>query len=568
MINEREIEQLIERLVDRIEQANTIFLESIGSSLKQIGTLTPSKAQQLVQILKYGGKYDDIIREIAKYTNLNVADINDIFLNYAKKDQYFYEKFYKYRNIPFTPIEQNIALKTQTQALANIVANEMYNYTRSNVLGYTIKDINGNITFMGLRDTYNKLLDDALLNVGQGKQTFDSAMHDILKQIGESGLKTINYASGRNMRVDSAIRMHLQGRLRELHNENQKIIGDEIQADGVEITVHANPAPDHADAQGRQFSNEEFEKLNNGEVAEDIKGRHYSLDHDNKGGYRPISDMNCKHWIFSIVLGVDKPEYSEEQLKQIIDNNNKGFEYEGKHYTNYEGTQLQRRLETEIRKQKDTQILAKASGNDELVSQTQSKITVLTDKYKELSNVSGLPTKADRLRVSNYKRKGNVFKEFKPSNDKEMNTIGKKYFDFKSNKELDIYVNKTSNIKERIQNGDIKLKKELDTLEPKINELVSPSPIAFKLYSAKDVNFNYTKDNHLLSGTISKSLANFHNRKNKKTITIYVEKGADIISTYNTSNNHFGKQGEIILPTNKNLKRIDKYNYILQKERG
>lgn len=405
MINEEQIELLVERLVNRIEEANTYFLMKMGASVGKIRELTPSQAQQLVQILKYGGNYEDIIREIAKYTNLNVADINDIFLNYAKKDQYFYEKFYKYRNIPFTPIEQNIALKTQTQALANIVANEMYNYTRSNVLGYTIKDLNGNITFMGLRDTYNKLLDDALLNVGQGKQTFDSAMHDILKQIGESGLKTINYASGRNMRVDSAIRMHLQGRLRELHNENQKIIGDEIQADGVEISVHLNPAPDHADAQGRQFSNEEFEKLNNGEVAEDYKGKHYSLDYDSKGGYRPISEMNCQHDIFSIVLGVDKPEYSEEQLKQIIDNNNKGFEFEGKHYTMYEGTQLQRRLETEIRKQKDTQILAKASGNDELVSQTQSKITVLTDKYKELSNISGLPTKADRLRVEGYKRK-------------------------------------------------------------------------------------------------------------------------------------------------------------------
>ena len=405
MINEREIEQLIERLVDRIEQANTVFLESIGSSLKQIGTLTPSKAQQLVQILKYGGKYEDIVEKISKITNLNIMDIDSIFSNYAKKDQYFYEKFYKYRNIPFTPIEQNIALKTQTQALANIVANEMYNYTRSNVLGYIIKDINGNITFMGLRDTYNKLLDDALLNVGQGKQTFDSAMHDILKQIGESGLKTINYASGRNMRVDSAIRMHLQGRLRELHNENQKIIGDEIQADGIEISVHLNPAIDHADVQGKQFSNIEFEKLNNGEVAEDYKGRHYSLDHDSKGGYRPISEMNCYHYVFSIVLGVDKPEYSEEQLKQIINNNNKGFEYEGKHYTNYEGTQLQRRLETEIRKQKDTQILAVASDNKELISEAQSNITLLSRKYKELSKISGLPTKADRLRVSGYRRK-------------------------------------------------------------------------------------------------------------------------------------------------------------------
>ena len=46
-----------------------------------------------------------------------------------------------------------------------------------------------------------------------------------------------------------------------------------------------------------------------------------------------------------------------------------------------------------------------ASGNDELVGETQQKITQLTHKYKELSNISGLPTKSKRLVVSGYKRK-------------------------------------------------------------------------------------------------------------------------------------------------------------------
>ena len=62
------------------------------------------------------------------------------------------------------------------------------------------------------------------------------------------------------------------------------------------------------------------------------------------------------------------------------------------------------RQETEIRKQKDIQIMAKASGNKELVQESQSRITQLTHKYKELSDISGLPTKLSRMRVSGYKR--------------------------------------------------------------------------------------------------------------------------------------------------------------------
>lgn len=404
MLSEEQTDLLVERLVNRIEQANTRFLMEIGKKIKQIRELTPSQAQQLVQILKYGGKYEEIINELARYTNLNITELDTIFSNYAKKDFLFAEKFYKYRNIPYIPFDQNMALKGQINALKNIAQNEMYNFTRANVLGYTIRDLQGKPQFLGLRETYNRVLDEALLNVGQGKETFDSAMSSILKDIGGSGLKTIEYASGRSMRLDSAVRMHLKGRLRELHNEMQQQLGKEFDADSVEISVHSNPAPDHQMAQGHQFSNAQYELLQNGGEATDYKGKKISLDHDDNGTYRPISEMNCYHYIFSIVLGVSEPEYSDKELQQIIDNNNKGFEFDGKHYTNYEGTQLQRSIERAIREQKDTQILAKASGNNELVGEAQERITILTHKYNELSKVSGLPTKPQRLRVAQYKR--------------------------------------------------------------------------------------------------------------------------------------------------------------------
>ena len=405
MINEEQIDLIVERLINRIEQANSYILQNIGASIGKIRELTPTQAHKLVQILKYGGNYDEIVKEISKYTDLNIKDIDKIFREYAKKDQLFYKKFYEYRNIPFIEYAENEALKRQTKAITNIVKNEMYNFTRSNVLGYTIKDLDGRTQFLGLKETYNRVLDEALLNVGQGKESFDSAMTNIMKQIGGSGLKTIQYESGRSIRLDSAVRMHLKGRLRELHNENQKIFGEEFNADGYEISVHLNPAIDHEEVQGRQFSIAEYDRLNSGMEAVDYKGNTYSLDHDNKNGYRPISEMNCYHYIFSIVLGVSKPEYNDEQLKEIIDNNKKGFELDGKHYTNYEGTQLQRSLERKIREQKDIQILAKASGNEELISISQKNITQLTAKYKELSNNSGLPTKMQRLKVSGYKRK-------------------------------------------------------------------------------------------------------------------------------------------------------------------
>lgn len=442
-MNDKQVQLIIERLLQRVQKSNELFLTNIGNNLKKLKKLKPSEARQLVQILKYGGNYDDIVKKMSKYTDMNIKDIDKIFKSFAKKDLQFNEQFYKYRNIPFKEYEKNMPLVKQTEALTNMVKNEVYNFSRTNVLGYTIKDKEGNLIFKGLREVYNDLLDTAFLNVGQGKETFDSALRGMLKDIGQSGLKTLVYDTtyvnkegevvNRTRRLDSAMTMHLRGRLTELHNENQKLIGDEYGADGVEISVHLNPAPDHEEAQGRQFSDKkweekevsvggvvmlekvpideptEWEKLQSEGVAKDINGKVIDLHGIHKDGtltdtFRPIGEYNCYHYEFRIVLGVNKPEYTDEQLKKIIDDNKKGFEYEGKHYTNYEGEQIQRRMETAIREQKDIQILGRESNDMQMVDEAQKKIKILTDKYKEFSNASGLGTKMDRLRVTSYKR--------------------------------------------------------------------------------------------------------------------------------------------------------------------
>ena len=400
MIDERLIDLLVERLVDRIEEGNSYTLRKIGESIKEIGALSPSKAQQLSQILKYGGNYDKIVEKLAQITELNVKDIYEIFEEVAKSDYAFAKQFYDYRGVKYIPYEENIALQQQVKALARITAGEYANF--SNTLAFT-KRINGRVVYTDLARTYQDTIDKAVLSVIQGKSTFQEEMYSTIKELGSSGIKRVDYASGRSVRLDSTVRQHLKGALRNLHNETQAVFGEEFGSDGVEISVHMNPASDHEEVQGRQFSKEEFNKFQNDQDAVDYTGKLFTKEHEGHDR-RSISEYNCYHYTFDIVLGVSKPEYSEEELQGIIGNNNKGFELDGEHYTNYEGTQMQRKLETEIRKQKDIQIIAKASGNKELVQESQSKITQLTRKYKQLCDVSGLPTKMQRMRVSGYKR--------------------------------------------------------------------------------------------------------------------------------------------------------------------
>lgn len=398
MLNNNQEEQLVQLLIDRINALNEDILEIIGNRIKEIGEMTPTQVHQINQMLMYNTDIKEIIEKLAEVSGMNVNDIYSLFEYSAKTNQDFARQFYRARGISYIPYAQNKVLKDQVRAIAEITAREYANISRTSAIGYTIKDLDGNITFKDISSVYKDIIDKAILNVGQGKTTYQQEMRNAIKQIGQSGLKTLDYESGRSMRLDSAIRQNTLEGLRTLTNQIQQQFGEEFGADGVEVSHHINSAPDHIDTvDGKQFSLN-GDRVVNGKLYKDFNTVNNSLD-------RQVSTLNCRHYIFSIVLGVNKPQYTDKQLEEDKKKNKEGFDFEGKHYSNYEGEQLQRLIEREIRKQKDIQILAKASGDKELTQQVQAKITQLTTKYRQVVKASELPNQLKtRASVVGYRR--------------------------------------------------------------------------------------------------------------------------------------------------------------------
>ena len=398
MLNNNQEEQLVQLLIDRINALNEDILEIIGNRIKEIGEMTPTQVHQINQMLMYNTDIKEIIEKLAEVSGMNVNDIYSLFKYSAKTNQDFARQFYRARGISYIPYAQNKVLKDQVRAIAEITAREYANISRTSAIGYTVKDLKGNLVFKDISSAYKDIIDKAILNVGQGKTTYQQEMRNAIKQIGQSGLKTIDYESGRSVRLDSAIRQNTLEGLRTLTNQIQEQFGEEFGADGVEVSHHINSAPDHIDTvDGKQFSLN-GDRVVKGKLYKDFNTVNNSLD-------RQVSTLNCRHYIFSIVLGVNKPQYTDKQLEEDKKKNKQGFDFEGKHYSNYEGEQLQRLIEREIRKQKDVQILAKSSGDKELTLQAQTKITQLTTKYRQVVKVSGLPNQLKtRASIVGYKR--------------------------------------------------------------------------------------------------------------------------------------------------------------------
>lgn len=406
---EEEIENvMIERITNRQEKLNEEILKEIGEVLGKIGNLTPSEAYTIGQQLKYGESLDKIVALISKYSNINEVEIYKMLENEAKTNLAFSEKYFKAKSIDFIPYEQNIPLQNKVREIAIATINEYRNISRTT--GLTFLDNANNRLTKPIREAYYEIVDNAINDVAMGKETFFEGLKRQLKTIGRSGVQSIEYESGYHRRIDSALRMNLQDGLNALSIAQQEIVGEQFDNDGWEVTVHENPAPDHKDLQGHIFNVEEFNKLQDydyiGQI-KDVNGRIY----ERTGGehIRPIGELNCYHQAFAIVLGVDKPRYSQEELDKINEQNEKGFEFEGKHFTNYEGTQLQRKIETQLRslrEEEQTLKSAKSSVTDEegkksieeAILSNKNKQQQFILKYHELSRISGLKTKLERTR--------------------------------------------------------------------------------------------------------------------------------------------------------------------------
>ena len=389
MKDDKKLELLLERFYNRFNQYNTKVLEKMGDAIKKFDGVSPTTAHKIAQQLKYGADIDDLMAELSQLSGKSIKDIEEAFDLVAEENVEFAEVYAKAKNMEFVDYKDNDQLKKLVKGIAGETNATFKNISRAKAIGFVLKDADGNKIFKDLKKTYNDLIDEAVFNVTTGTTDYQSAMRSVMKQLADSGVKIheekVGYKSGYNVRIDSAVRQNVLTGVRQVNLEVQKQVGRDFGSDGVEISAHSPCAEDHLPIQGKQYSNAEFKKLN------------ASLE-------RPIGEYNCRHFVFSIVLGVNQPSYSNKMLNQMNRESQSIIEYEGKKYTAYEATQVQRKLETAIRKEKDRQIIARASGDKDGVGIAQSNITTLTHKYNDFSKNAGLDTYKNRLSVSGYRR--------------------------------------------------------------------------------------------------------------------------------------------------------------------
>ena len=370
MLSERQLEALLALFEERMQGITAEYLTAMGEHLKAIGKLTPGDVHRLTEMKRVGLNARRIQREIARAANISVADLDRVFRATAESDARFAQQWFAEDYTPAVkglpklskPIER--VLKAQLRLSAQAFKN----------LSQTTIET----------QRYRDAVDVAITSVQAGVTDYNSAIRRTMKAAAQDGLRVKYPNSGLTRRLDSAVRQNVLDGVRAVNNDVLRQLGNEYGADGVEISAHALCAADHRPYQGLQFSNREFEELQN------------TLD-------RPFGMWNCKHTVFPIILGVSAPAHDADELRMYRENSSAEIEIDGRKMTRYEWTQEQRRVETAVRAQKDIAIAARASGDDFARREAQARINALQDHYDRISKAAGLDAQRERMSVSGFR---------------------------------------------------------------------------------------------------------------------------------------------------------------------
>lgn len=353
--------------IRRYEALNEEYLEIIGERVRAIGQ---GSSADLYQLRNIGADIDTLQRRLAAETGKGLKDLENLFEQAASAAMKPYNGL-----ISAAPYMSNDIAKAISAAQYAETARAMVSL--------------GNTTISSA--AYQQLVDRAMSAMQLGPEGYQSTIRSVLRGAARDGLRVVDgmrevqYQSGMSRRLDTAARQNVLDGFRAVMQQTRDEAGKAFGADGVEISAHKLCAEDHLPYQGRQFSLEEFERLN-----QTLR--------------RPIAKgmWNCSHVAEPVVLGISEPAHTEEELAEYRRSSLEQVTIDGKTKSRYQWTQEQRRIETAIRREKDVAIAAKAAGDDVLRRECQQRIGDLRKRYDSISQAAGLEVRTDKMAASGF----------------------------------------------------------------------------------------------------------------------------------------------------------------------
>lgn len=377
------LDALPEELAELFRALEITLLEEICSRLKAADELNEVTAQDIQALRSHGIDLKSIEEAISKTAGISKQKLNSLLNDVVERNQKYYTEVIDLAHVtqPETLVDAATvdAIKRQTH-------DTFRNLTAS--MGFLV----GN-TMLNPARAYQWALDNAEMQIQSGAISYNQAIKTAVKQLADSGLKVVDYESGHRDQIDVAARRAVMTGVNQICAKYTEQSAQYLETPYFEVSAHAGardkpgPSPwsSHKDWQGKVYSIR----------ANDIYPSIYDVC--GLGAVDGLEGANCRHRRNVWVEGVSERTYTDEQLEHIDDG--LGCTFDEKTYTAYEATQMQRRVERQIIKQKRFVTAYKASGQMNEYHAAKAKLTRLNSKYKAFSEAAKLPLQWERTKV-------------------------------------------------------------------------------------------------------------------------------------------------------------------------
>ena len=291
-------------------------------------------------------------------------------------------------------LTDNSFLQQLVTAFSVQTAGELKNMTQST--GFKVMS-----GYEGIENAYRRELDKAVIKICSGTFSQDKVVRDVVHDLSQSGLRSIDFASGYSMQLDTAVRGALRTGCHQLAGKVQDKNIEQTGENLVYVSKHwgaRNTGVGHANHeqwQGRvyyikegQDYQEEAKRIGQDYITDLWRATGYSVDGAHENDPTGLYGYNCRHNHHVWFEGVSTFPKDSPEPKPVTIN--------GKTYDYYAMTQKMRAMERNIRALKREKEALSSLGMD--TTEIRAKIKSKSAEYKDFCNACGVPEKTSRLR--------------------------------------------------------------------------------------------------------------------------------------------------------------------------
>ena len=336
----QQYEPSADRIIALYQQLEDDILSAVIRRILKMGYVSEASKHQLEVLQAAGLLYDDIVQLIADRTDACTAQVKALFEDAGVQTVAIDNSLHEAAGALPIDIRQDSSTRQVLEAGYKKTLGTMQNLVST--------------TATQTQTAFIQTCDRIYMQVSSGAFSYQEAIMNALRALADTGAEVV-YPTKHKDRMDVAVRRCVLTGVSQTAAAVSLRQAEDAGCYLMEITAHSGARPDHAKWQGQLVT------ITGKDAGKIIDGlRVFTLSEIGYGSGEGFKGWNCHHNWHAYYPGFSTPNYTPEELKKLDE---PCISYNGKLYTEYEVSQMQRAQERRVRAWKRRCITAQEGVN-------------------------------------------------------------------------------------------------------------------------------------------------------------------------------------------------------------